>query len=166
MQWIWEDPAHVAGNDGVFVRLGVDVYNAGDNRPDQNLLQWKSAPDGWEFSPWPQPISALQTYGVQRFSMTARVNLQQIVPSNEKPVEISFIDGYTHNDFRAKAMLPIATSDRRSSKLVIDGKLNDWNSADLLANGKLVKMLDRPSVQRRPAGAGPVAGQSLLRLGR
>jgi hypothetical protein len=148
IQWLWEDPSHANGDDQLFVRLGLDIYNAGDNRPDQNLLQWRAAPDGWQFSPWPQVIGALSTYAVQKFSINAHVNLQQVQPGAPKPVEFSFVDGYTRVDYRASAILPIAATSRHEQHLLIDANLDDWDPSDLIQNGNLIRMLDRPSLQR------------------
>ena len=146
-QWLWEMPPDPQGNQKVFVRLGVDIYNAGDNRPTDNLLQWDSASAGWEFQPQPFVIGPLQTYWVQRFSLEARVDLQNVSAESRRPLEISFIDGYTHDEYRAQAMLPIAVSDRREGRLSIDGNLDDWDQSYEIHTGRLTKMLDRPTVQ-------------------
>ena len=145
--WQWDDPNQSNGDKWAFIRLGVDIYNAGDNRPDDNQLQWTSAGDGWEFKPQPVVIGALRTYWVQRFAMTARVNLDNISASSRKPVEITFVDGYTRGSYPAQVMLPVAASVRREGNLRIDGKLNDWSEEDLIHDGRLTKMVDRPSIQ-------------------
>jgi hypothetical protein len=149
VQWLWEDATHANGNNNVYLWLGVDIYNAGDNRPDQNRLQWTGAGDGWIFTPQPVLVDALQTYWVQRYSLQAKVDLNRVTPDSRKPLDINFIDGYTHNEYHAQAELPVAASDRREGRLVIDGKLDDWSAGDLIHDGKLVKMMDRPSVQGR-----------------
>jgi hypothetical protein len=156
-QWLWDKSIKSDGDKWVVVQLGVDIYNAGDNRPDQNLLQWNSAGEGWEFRPQPVVIGALQTYWVQRFALDARLDLDHIVKSTRKPLEISFVDGYTRNEYRMQAMLPAAVSERREGHLSIDGKVNDWSPEDLIQEGKLIKMLDRPSIQqwRMEPGANP-----------
>jgi hypothetical protein len=146
-QWLWEMPRDAQEDQKVFVRLGVDVYNAGDNRPTDNLLQWDSASAGWEFEPQPFVIGPLQTYWVQRFSLEARVDLNDVNGQSRQPVEISFLDGYTHDEYRAQAMLPVAISDRREGRLTIDGNLDDWDQSYEIHSGPLTRMLDRPTVQ-------------------
>ena len=146
-QWVWDDPNQSNGDKWAFLRLGVDIYNAGDNRPEDNQLQWGSAGDGWEFKPQPVVIGALRTYWVQRFAMTARVNLENITANSRKPAEITFVDGYTRATYPAQAMLPVAASVRREGNLRIDGKLDDWSEEDLIHDGRLTKMVDRPSIQ-------------------
>jgi hypothetical protein len=146
-QWLWDDPNRSNGDKWALLRLGVDIYNAGDSQPDENQLLWSRAGDAWEFSPTPTLIGALRTYWVQRFSMDARVNLDRITPDSRKPIEISFVDGYTHVLFNTQAALPVATSTRREGNIQIDGKLNDWSGDDLIHDGNLTKMVDRPSIQ-------------------
>ena len=148
-QWLWETPQEASADERVFVRLGVDIYNAGDNRPTDNLLQWDSASAGWEFQPQPFVIGSLQTYWVQRFSLEARVDLDNVTAESRQPLEISFVDGYTRDEYRSQAILPVAVSDRREGRLVIDGNLDDWDPTYEIHNGKLTKMLDRRTVQGR-----------------
>ena len=140
-------PTSPTATRGHFCRLGVDIYNAADSRPQDNQLQWGSAGDGWEFKPEPVVIGALRTYWVQRFAMTARVNLANITANSRQPVAITFVDGYTKDAYPAQAMLPVATSVRREGNLRIDGKLDDWAAEDLIHDGRLTKMVDRPSIQ-------------------
>jgi hypothetical protein len=146
-QWLWDDPSRSNGDKWALLHLGVDVYNAGDSRPDENQLLWSRAGDAWEFSPAPTMLGALRTYWVRRFSMDARVNLDRITPDSRKPIEITFVDGYTHAAFNSQAALPVATSTRREGHTEIDGKLNDWSGDDLIHDGNLTKMVDRPSIQ-------------------
>ncbi|HEX4054912.1 MAG TPA: hypothetical protein VHX86_11660 [Tepidisphaeraceae bacterium] len=146
-EWFWDDPSRSNGDKWAFLRLGVDIYNAGDSRPDQNQLRWTRAGDAWQFKPEPQLIGALRTYWVQRFSMNARVNLDRITPDSRRPIEITFVDGYTRNAYVTQAALPVATSARREGNLRIDGNLDDWSGDDLIHDGQLTKMMDRPSIQ-------------------
>ena len=46
-----------------------------------------------------------------------------------------------------QAVLPVATSARREGNLRIDGNLDDWSGDDLIHDGQLTKMMDRPSIQ-------------------
>jgi Domain of unknown function (DUF4091) len=146
-QWRWDDSGRGNGDHWALLRLGVDIYNAGDNQPEQNQLLWSHAGDAWEFNPAPVLIGALRTYWVQRFSMDARVNLDRITPDSAMPLVITFVDGYTRAEFVTQATLPVATSIRREGNIQIDGKLNDWSGDDLIHDGPLTKMVDRPSIQ-------------------
>jgi hypothetical protein len=146
-QWRWDDPSRSNGDNWALLKLGIDLYNAGDDRPDQNQLIWTHAGDAWEFNPAPVLIGALRTYWVQRFSMDARVNLDRITPDSAIPLVITFVDGYTRAEFVTQAALPVATSIRREGNIQIDGKLNDWSGDDLIHDGPLTKMVDRPSIQ-------------------
>jgi hypothetical protein len=148
-QWLWDKSAAPDGDKWAVVQLGVDIYNAGDNRPDQNRLQWTSAGEGWEFRPQPVVVGALQTYWVQRLALDARLDLDHIsAQTRGKPLEITFVDGYTRNEYRMAAILPAAVSQRREGGLAIDGKVNDWAPEDLIHEGKLTRMLDRPTIQQ------------------
>ncbi|MGD0464817.1 MAG: hypothetical protein ABSB74_20220 [Tepidisphaeraceae bacterium] len=146
-QWLWDDPGRSNGDTWASLRLGVDIYNAGDNRPDQNQLLWSRGGDAWEYNPAPVLIGALRTYWVQRFSMDARVDLDRITPDSRKPIEITFVDGYTRGQYATEAALPVAASMRREGNIHIDGKLNEWSGDDLIHDGSLTKMVDRPSIQ-------------------
>jgi hypothetical protein len=146
-EWLWDDSAS-SGTNRAILRLGLDIYNAGDNRPEDNLLQWLAAGPGWEFQPEPMTIGALRTYWVQRFSMEAKLNLDQITPDSSKPLQFAFTDGYTHAQYAGQAMAPVGVSDRREGGLDIDGSLNDWTNPSIIFDGHLTKMLDRPSVQQ------------------
>jgi hypothetical protein len=145
--WYLDSSPDSNGGHWAAVRLGVDVYNASDNQPDQNLLQWTSAGEGWEFNPKPVVLDALRMYSVRRFWLPAVVDLDHIGPSSRQPLEISFVDGFTRNEYRSQTSLPVAASDRREGHLAIDGKLDQWYSSDLIHDGQLTRMLDRPSVQ-------------------
>ena len=47
-------------------------------------------------------------------------------------------------------VLPAALSERREGQpLDIDGNLSEWNDADALQNGPMVKMFDRPMIQNQ-----------------
>ena len=132
------------------VRVGVDIYNASDNRPDRNLLRWTSPPPGWEVRPQPIEIPALATYMVRRETMDGWFNLGQITPAARKPVEITFTNGFTNRDSVLRLMLPVAVSERlEGRRIVVDGRFDEWDQADLVQDGPLVQMLSRPMVQRQ-----------------
>ena len=45
--------------------------------------------------------------------------------------------------------MPIAACERREGRSKFDGKLDDWTPADLIHDGPLVRMLDRPGLQQQ-----------------
>lgn len=147
-QWLWTNPDDAMGN-WVDLRLGIDIYNASDSTPDQNQLQWTSAGPAWEIQPQPMAVPALATYHVRRFMTDARVNLDEVTPETRRPLELTFTDGFTRQERKVKMILPVAISERREGRLAIDGSLNDWDSADAVQDGPLVKMYDRPTLQRQ-----------------
>lgn len=132
------------------VRLGVDIYNASDNRPDRNLLRWSAVTPGWEVQPQPTEIPALWTYKVRRETMDGYFDLSRITPAARKPVEITFTNGFTNQDTVLRLMLPVATCERlEGRRIVTDGRFDEWDDADLIHNGPLVRMLSRPTLQRQ-----------------
>jgi hypothetical protein len=46
-------------------------------------------------------------------------------------------------------VLPVGFSDRREGRLSIDGSLEDWMPEDAVQNGPLVRMLNRPALQKQ-----------------
>lgn len=146
-QWILVKPQSATDDQWASVKLGIDIYNAGDNRPEQNDLQWTGGGDAWQFRPQPTPIGALRTYGVQRFFLDARVDLNRISPDSQKPIEITYVDGFTRNAYPTQIALPVSISSEREGSLSLDATLDDWTNDDLIHTGALTRMLDRPSVQ-------------------
>jgi hypothetical protein len=45
--------------------------------------------------------------------------------------------------------LPVAGSDQRQKGLSIDGALDDWDAADRVQDGPMVRMLNRPALQKQ-----------------
>jgi hypothetical protein len=131
----------------VALRLGIDIYNASDSTPDQNTLQWTAMPRGWIVEPRPTTIDALATYQVQRFAMDARIDPSSVNDADRTASEITFTNGFTKRTSSLKMHLPVANSDRREARLMIDGLLGDWTPDDAIHDGPLVRMYDRPSLQ-------------------
>jgi hypothetical protein len=46
-------------------------------------------------------------------------------------------------------LLPVAASDRVDRRLAIDGRLGDWTMADAIQDGPMIRMIDRPALQRQ-----------------
>jgi hypothetical protein len=145
------DPANPSNQPGhlLDVRLGIDIYNASETRPDNNQLQWTALPPAWKIQPQPTAIPALATYQVRRFDMAARLDPDQIKPGQPQPVELTFTNGYTNDKTPVKMVLPVAASDRREGDLKLDGSLGEWFAADALQSGPMVRLLNRPALQRQ-----------------
>lgn len=132
------------------LRLGVDIYNAGEAQPEKSRLHWTSVPEAWQAAVPPVEIPTLGTYAIGRFELVTRVNLARITPSNQPPVRISFTDGFTGRAYSTQVVLPVGAAGRRTGRPpTIDGSLEDWQHEDLLHDGSLVAMLSHPAVQRQ-----------------
>jgi hypothetical protein len=148
-EWIGEQ-----NNDGgpsLHLKVGVDIYNASATTPEENLLGWTLVPPGWQIDPQPITVPVLQTYNVRRAMLESVFDLNKVTAAARTPMEMTFTNG--HNRDRTATLpvvLPIATSDRREGVIRNDGRLDDdWDEADLVHQGNLVKMLSRPSLQRQ-----------------
>ena len=146
-----KDQAAPAGGDWLRLQLGLDIYNASDNRPNRNALRWSELPpdSGWEVRPQPLEVPQLQTYHAQPATLSAEFNLLHVAPLPHKPVEIAFVNGFSKGETRLKLMLPVAVSDRREGPMAFDGKLGDWSDDQAIQDGPLVLMLNRPDIQRQ-----------------
>ena len=143
-------PRHGERPPALSVRVGVDVYNASDDRPDRNLLRWSGAPQGWEVQPQPVEIPAMATYMVRRETLDASFDLARPAPPARRPVEMTFTNGFTNRDSVLRLVLPVAASERLEGRRVAtDGRFDEWDDADLIHSGPLVQMVSRPTVQRR-----------------
>jgi hypothetical protein len=143
------------------LRLGIDIYNAADV-PLEGELAWVGAPRGWEFSPQPlilDKTTAVSGFQVKQVSAPARVDLDRLGPETRNPIRLKFTDSLRDRAASVPLYLnvhaPVAASDKREGKLVIDANLGDWDdNADAIHIGPLVCMLDRPTLQKqtvRPA---------------
>lgn len=147
VQWFFDSPDSKQPGEWLSLRMGIDIYNGSDKTLDQNTLQW-TMPVPFEVSPQPTPIEALATYRVQKLEMDARFNMDQPLPREREPVELTFVDGFYKRATKLQVVLPVAPSERRRPGLDINGKLDDWDLADALQNGPLVQMYNRPALQR------------------
>ncbi len=143
--WGWSAQG---GGNWVDLSLGIDLYNASDDQPAQNMLEFTALPEGWQVQPQPITIPTLQTYQVRREEMTARFNLDAIQPGSPQPVEITFTHGYKQTRSPLSLVVPVAASDRREGGLRIDGSLEDWTPEDAIQHGPMVRMFTRPTVQQ------------------
>lgn len=138
------------GRPMAHLQFGIDVYNAADQRPDRNSVQWTQVPDAWQVSPRPVEVPMLRTYHVHRVVLDGDVDLDRVSAASRRPAELTFINGFTRRPTLLRVLLPVAASDQREGVApVVDGLLDEWSAADALHDGRLVKMLNRPAVQRQ-----------------
>lgn len=147
-----------SGPNRLHLRLGLDIYNASDIRPDRNTLRWSQLPpgSGWQVQPRPIDVPQLQTYRVQPATMTAQFDLDRAAPSATSPLELCFVNGFTKVETRLKVVLAVAACDRREGPLALDGRLNDWNDGQSICDGPMVLMLSRPDLQNQQIQFAPV----------
>lgn len=142
--------ADAAEGPRIHLRLGVDIYNASDVTGVNDLLAWTGVPAGWEMLPQPTQVPALETYKVQRAMMEAKFNPAQVTPGARKPMELTFTNGFkADRQTELQVVMPVANSDRREGgRISIDGRLDDWEDPDVIQDGPLVRMLNRPGLQK------------------
>jgi hypothetical protein len=145
--WLFAPPPDGMGPPGVDLKLGIDIYNASDRTADENSLQWSDGPPGWHWRPQPTAIPQLATYHVRRFMMEAHVQPSEVANTQHEPSSITFTDGFTRTQSTVRMILPLAISQRRVGRLVIDGSLDDWAAEDAIQSGPLVRMFNRPALQ-------------------
>jgi len=157
-QWLIDAlpaPGRASAVGFVALRLGIDIYNASDRTPDRNDLAWTAAPPGWRYAPQPLDVPGLSQFHVRRFVLDSRFDLARAERGTHSPLEVTFTDGFTKEQSKLKLVLPVSATERREGLLKLDGVLNEWNPADAIQDGPLVKMLDRPTLQQQtisPAG--------------
>ena len=132
----------------VDLRLGIDIYNASDTTPDQNQLAYAAPAPGWVVEPAPVSIPKLRMYQVGTYNMTARVNPSAVDSAPHRPVEVRYSSGFTGQATPLDFVLPVSAVPRRVNPLGIDGDLSDWTTDDAIQLGPMVKMLNRPEIQR------------------
>mgnify|MGYP005840135151 CR=1 FL=1 len=141
------DTLAAPGSQWINLRLGIDLYNASDSRPDQNELQWTAAYPGFEFSPRPISIPSLATYNVRRVTLEARVDPTAAPVGRQQPLEFLFTNGFTREQTALRLRVPAGVSDRRDAPIRIDGSLEDWSGEDAIHEGPLVQLFNRPALQ-------------------
>ncbi len=131
------------------LQVGIDIYNASDVKPDENWLQWTAMPRGWEVKPQPISIPSLSTYRVQRYDLDGRYDVRAVKSLDHRPAEVTFTSGYNRQQTKVQFVLPVATSERLGPGLKLDGRLDDWNDADRIQAGPMVRMFNRPALHRQ-----------------
>src|SRR5205823_2838851 len=120
-----------------------------DRRPDGDALEVTSVPAGWMHNPRPSALDELGTYHVHRFTLDGTIDRDKLKNTDRKPVEVTFTDGFTKKQSKVRMVLPAANCDRREGRLTIDGSLDDWMSDDAIQDGPLVRMFNRPALQKQ-----------------
>ncbi|HEX8340745.1 MAG TPA: hypothetical protein VF624_07545 [Tepidisphaeraceae bacterium] len=143
----------VAGDAGgvpwANLQLGVDIYNASDTTPDENNLQFEAPlPPGWEVQPAPVAVPKLSGFHVRRQTLNARVDPARPRPAKHAPIQLQFRSGFSGQTTPMQFIAPAAVTQRRVQPLAINGSIEDWTSDDAIGLGPLVKMMNRPAVQR------------------
>ncbi|HEX3358565.1 MAG TPA: hypothetical protein VHS31_16440 [Tepidisphaeraceae bacterium] len=141
------DPTIMGNGPSIVMKIGIDVYNASDARPDQNTLEWTAIPAGWIVAPQPITIPALATYQVQRFTLDAQIDPSKVNNTDRKPIELLFTEPNYKLTTTSKIFIPVGASDRHPPGLVIDGSLEDWTGDDAICDGPMVQMFNRPALQ-------------------
>jgi len=96
------------------------------------------------------PIPSLETYRILRTPVSARFDLNAIQAKDARPVELKFVNGFNNAESKLSFVLPVAPTDRLGPGLnIADGRLDDWNEADAIQNGPMVRMLSRPAIQKQ-----------------
>lgn len=148
VQWGWAPGGQMQGH-WADLRFAVDIYNASDDTPTGNSLEFTAPPAAWQVRPQPRPVPPLEVFRVRREEMDARVNLDELQPGAPTPVELSFTLGYKQTQSPLKLMIPAAVSDRREGGLKIDGSIEDWTPEDAIQAGPMVAMFSRPALQKQ-----------------
>jgi hypothetical protein len=95
-------------------------------------------------------VDGVSVFQVKQVQMTAQVDLERVGPETRKPVQVKFVDKARNRPHHLSVMAPVAASDKREGKLIVDGNLGDWDdNADAIHIGPMVAMLDRPIIQRQ-----------------
>jgi hypothetical protein len=79
--------------------------------------------------------------------MDASVNLDRLATESRQPIELLFTNQLTNRQSLLRVVAPVAISDRRRPPN-INGSLEDWSQADTIQDGPLVRMFNRPAVQK------------------
>jgi hypothetical protein len=167
-EWGWN--ANQGAGPTVDVRLGIDVYNASDQRLI-GQMQWSAAQTGWQFSPQPQvvdPATAIKVYHVRRLAMDATVALSELSGGMPAPAQLTFTNELNGRTSLLQVSAPVGLCDRRRNEAEpqIDGSLQDWSQADAICDGPLIRMLNRPAVQRQELVRAATSSQVYTAWGR
>jgi hypothetical protein len=131
----------------VSAEVTADVYNPGEASATENQFAWGTAEHGWGVRPQPVGFPAVPGGELRRVAVTGWYDLSQIDPAGDGRITLNYTDGDTRQTMAVPMNLPVATCDRRTRAVHLDGSLQDWADEDALNLDKpLVKMLTRDSV--------------------
>jgi len=147
-QWLL-DTLSTGGSNWVDLRCGIDIYNTGAESPTTNNLKWTGIGAGWRVSPKLVAVPALAPHTIRRATLEARVNLDELGQGTREPLTASLVLGTSGRQTELQLVVPAAAVEPRDERIAIDGSLADWREADEIATGPLVKMFDRPTLQKQ-----------------
>ncbi len=163
------DPMATGPGRWIMARVKVDVYDPAEPVTDAaapdaaraatwsgNTLQWQTN-GGWEPRPPTTYVPVIPACGVRPLTALARFNLEQATPAPaitasgdaepRPPITLSLVDPADRQTIECPLVLPVATSDRLTRPVTLDGMLDDWVPTDAaLLDRPLVRMSSRPSV--------------------
>jgi hypothetical protein len=147
VRWSWAQDSGRANT--VDARLGVDLYLAAHDEAEKNTVGFTNVPAGWQIAPRPVTLGPLAMNKVTRVELPAKFDLDRAGVPATAVSEITFTGtgGFTRDPTPVRFVLPVGVSERREGALKLDALLADWNPADAIQDGPLVRMLDRPAVQ-------------------
>jgi hypothetical protein len=171
-------PAPLGPGNWITARVAVGVYDpattidaepttrpADADHPATNgdTLHWQTA-SGWQPHPAPADVPPVPACGVGTTIAAARFDLNQAAPATAPPgngdaatppVSLTLVQGTDHQVLPCPLCLPVATCDRLTRPVSLDGDLHDWFDADAAwLDRPLTRMSSRQSVQAgraRPA---------------
>jgi hypothetical protein len=163
------DPMATGPGRWITARVKVDIYDPADPVAEGvasnaskaatwsgNTLQWQTT-GGWEPRPPATYVPVIPACGVRPLTALARFNLEQASPAPaitasgaaevRPPVALSLVDSSDRQTIDCPLVLPVATSDRLTRPVMLDGVLDDWAPTDAaLLDRPLVRMSSRPAV--------------------
>ena len=153
----WDVAEDAQGQQRLNLRLGVSVYNPSDARPEGLRVWFEEMPGG--AAPggrtWTDPGAAAApspaTYEVGRFPLTTSATVdvlgQQFRTFTQAPLRVGVSSQFSGAAATAAAVTPAVVLDRRGADPVVDGSLGEWSGNEAIADGRLVRMHDRPAIQ-------------------
>jgi hypothetical protein len=169
VRWSWTTPAidapsgtppdaeaDLSVDDGhhISAEVTADVYHplASEAYPDH--FAWATASHGWRFRPQPSAVPPAAGGEVHRAAVDGSFDLDRIDPHDPGSVELEYTDGFSKQITPVALNLPVATTERRTRPVSLDGSLDDWSDEDALnLDRPLVKMLSRTTVRQQAVTA-------------
>jgi len=135
----------------------VDLYSTAAPHPGRNSLAWRELPAGWHAAGDGQQVAAPGQCAVVSHALEAKIDVPATAAPSSGSLVIAYAESHSGRSFPLRLMAPVARCGRRLSPPPrIDGSLGDWVAVDAIHNGRLVRMLSRPAVQRQEMVAADV----------